>query len=130
MVIDTSALLALLFNEPEAPSAARILSSTTPLTLSSFTLLETQIVITARKGSAGFRELQQLLHTLKVEIVALTDEQTELAMDAWLQFGKGRHRAGLNIGDCCSYALAAHSRQTLLYKGDDFGATDLKCQHL
>ncbi|MCC5849004.1 MAG: type II toxin-antitoxin system VapC family toxin [Verrucomicrobia bacterium] len=130
MVIDTSALLALLFNEPEAESVSQILAEAGRLFLSSFTLLETRIVVSARKGPEGSRELELLLHALPIEIMPLTHEQSGFAHEAWIQYGKGRHKAGLNIGDCCSYALAAQLGEPLLYKGNDFGATDLRCLHV
>jgi len=130
MVVDTSALIALLFDEPEAGEAAKALSAQGRLVISSFTLLETRIVVAARKGPEGSRELDQLLHVLNMDVVSLSLEQTDMAMDAWLRFGKGRHPAGLNIGDCCSYALAASTGLTLLYKGQDFGLTDLDCVHV
>lgn len=130
MVVDTSALMALLFQEPEAASVARILSEAGTLCLSAFTRLETQIVVGARKGPEGSRELDLLFHTLEFDVVPLDAEQTEIAREAWLRYGKGRHPAGLNIGDCCSYALAAHLGQTLLFKGHDFSATDLDCRHV
>lgn len=130
MVIDTSALLALLFNEPEAESASKILAETGRLFVSSFTLLETRIVVYARKGPEGSRELEFLLHTLPIEVMPFTHEQSGLAHEAWIQYGKGRHKAGLNIGDCCSYALSAQLGETLLYKGNDFGATDLPSIHV
>ena len=130
MVIDTSALVALLFNEPEAGSAAKILSKTSPLFLSSFTLLETQIVVAARKGGQGSLQLEQLLQTIQPETVPLSPEHTEIAMEAWQRFGKGRHPAGLNIGDCCAYALAVFLDQPLLFKGNDFGQTDVNGIHV
>lgn len=130
MVLDTSALVALLFLEPEAASVAQILSEEGALFLSAFTLLETQIVVAARKGAEGSRELDLLFHTLDFEVVPLDAEQTDIAREAWLRYGKGRHPAGLNIGDCCSYALAAYMGQPLLYKGNNFDVTDLDCRHV
>lgn len=130
MVVDTSALVALLFQEPESTSVAGILSEEGSLYISAFSLLETRTVVAARKGPEGSRELDLLFHTLDVEVVPLDAEQADIAGEAWLRHGKGRHPAGLNIGDCCSYALAAHLGQPLLYKGNDFGATDLECRHV
>jgi len=83
-------------------------------------------VIEAKKGEAGGREFDLLLHRSQIEIVAMDSEQAELARIAWRNFGKGRHPAGLNIGDCCSYALSKFSGEPLLFKGDDFSKTDLK----
>ncbi len=93
--------------------------------ISSFSALEVSIVIEAKKGEAGGRELDLLLHRSQIEIVAMDSEQAELARIAWRNFGKGRHPAGLNIGDCCSYALSKFSGEPLLFKGDDFSKTDL-----
>jgi len=71
-----------------------------------------------------------LIDTLNMDVVSLSLEQTDMAMDAWLRFGKGRHPAGLNIGDCCAYSLVASMGLALLYKGQDFGLTDLDCVHV
>ncbi len=125
MVIDSSALIAILLNEPEAEIFARAITGDHRRLISAFTLLETAIVIEAKKGEAGGRELDLLLHRAQIETVALTGDQAELARSAWRQYGKGNHPAGLNSGDCCSYALAKYSGQTLLFKGGDFQQTDI-----
>ncbi len=88
-------------------------------------MLEASIVIEAKKGVFGSRELELLLHKIKIEIVSLDSEQIETAIAAWRKFGKGRHPAGLNIGDCCSYALAKYTNEPLLFKGNDFNRTDI-----
>jgi ribonuclease VapC len=93
--------------------------------ISAFNLLETAIVIEARKGEAGGVELDLLLHRAGIEIVAINAEQAELARSAWRMYGKGNHPAGLNIGDCCAYALAKYSGEPLLFKGGDFALTDI-----
>lgn len=126
MVIDTSAIIAILIGEPEAEFFAKSLSEDETRLLSAFSMLEAAIVIEAKKGAAGGRELDLLLHRLKVEIVTMDSAQTELARAAWRAYGKGRHPAGLNIGDCCAYALSKHSGEPLLFKGDDFAMTDVK----
>ena len=125
MVVDTSALLAVLFNEPEAEAIARAIASDPRRLASAFTLLETGIVVEARKGESGGRELDLLLHRIGLECVPLTASLGEVARDAWRRFGRGKHPANLNIGDCCSYALARVSGEPLLFKGDDFGRTDV-----
>lgn len=125
MVIDSSALIAILLNEPEAEIFARAITQDHRRLISAFTLLETAIVIEAKKGEAGGRELDLLLHRAQIETVTLTADQAELARLAWRQYGKGHHPAGLNIGDCCAYALAKYSGQALLFKGDDFQQTDI-----
>jgi ribonuclease VapC len=126
MVIDTSALIAVLFGEPEAESFARALAGDPKKLISAFNALESGIVVEARKGEAGGRELDLLLHHARIEIVAINIEQVELARSAWRNFGKGNHPAGLNIGDCCAYALAKYSGEPLLFKGNDFSQTDVQ----
>lgn len=125
MVLDTSALLALLLNEPEAAAFARALEADPIRLLSAANLVETSIVIEARVGEAGGRELDLLVHKAAIEVVAVDAAQAELARDAYRQFGKGRHAAGLNYGDCFAYALAQSTGEPLLFKGDDFGKTDV-----
>jgi ribonuclease VapC len=126
MVIDTSVLIAILFGEPEALSFTRAVADASRKLISSFSALETGIVVEARKGEAGGRELDLLLHRAQIEIVAMNADQTELARAAWRKYGKGNHPAGLNIGDCCAYALAKYSGEPLLFKGNDFSQTDIR----
>ena len=125
MVIDTSALLAILFGEPEALSFTRTIVDESRKLISAFNALESGIVVEARKGEAGGRELDLLMHRARIEIVAMNADQAELARAAWRKFGKGNHPAGLNIGDCCAYALAKYSGEPLLFKGNDFTQTDI-----
>ena len=125
MVIDASALLAILLGEPEAERLATAIAADPTRLASAFTALEAGIVIEARKGDAGGRELDLLLHRSGVELVPLTASQHEIARHAWRRFGKGRHAAGLNIGDCCSFALARSSGEPLLFTGGDFAKTDI-----
>jgi len=129
MVIDTSAIIAMLLGEPDAEAIARALVSEGTRLMSSFSLLEAGIIIESKKGEAGGRELDLLVHRARIEVVAFTPEQQELALAAWRRYGKGRHPAGLNIGDCCSYALARYSSEPLLFKGNDFLHTDSKRVH-
>jgi len=126
MVIDTSALVAILFGESEALSFTRAVADDSRKLISTFNALETGIVIEARKGEAGGRELDLLLHRAQIEIVAMNADQAELARTAWRKYGKGNHPAGLNIGDCCAYALAKYSGEPLLFKGNDFSQTDIR----
>lgn len=125
MVIDTSALIAILFDEPDAPQIEVVLEGDGTRLLSAASLLETSIVVEARYGDAGGRELDMLLYKAGVEIVAVTADQIELAREAYRRFGKGRHPAELNFGDCFSYALSKHLGEPLLFKGEDFGRTDV-----
>ena len=126
MVIDTSALIAILLGEPEGEAFARAIADDSIRLISAPTALEAGIVIEAKKGETGGRELDLLIHRARIEIVSMNEEQTEIARTAWRKFGKGRHPAGLNIGDCCSYALAKHAGEPLLFKGDDFSKTDIR----
>jgi ribonuclease VapC len=127
MVIDTSALMAILLGEPEAEALARAIANDSKRLVSAFTALEASIVIEAKKGEAGGRELDLLLHRARIEIVAMNAEQYEIARLGWRIYGKGQHPAGLNIGDCCSYALSKYSGEPLLFKGNDFSKTDVVC---
>ncbi len=126
MVIDTSALVAILLSEPEQPRFAELIANAGVRLISAATVLETSMVIEARRGPAGGRELDLLLHRARVTVVEVTAEQAELAREAWRRFGKGRHPAGLNYGDCFSYALAQVSGEPLLCKGEDFVKTDIR----
>lgn len=125
MVIDTSALIAILLGEREAEPFALAIAADPKRLISAFTAIETAIVIEAKKGESGGRELDLLLHRARIGVVPVTAEQFEIARLAWRRYGKGRHPAGLNIGDCCSYALAKSTGEPLLFKGDDFSQTDI-----
>lgn len=125
MVIDTSAILTILLDEPEAIDFERRVAADPVRLISAATLVEATIVIEARLGDAGGRELDLWLHRLDVETVPVDAEQAGMARRAWRRFGKGRHPAGLNYGDCFAYALAATRAEPLLFKGDDFSRTDL-----
>ena len=126
MVIDTSAVIAILFGEPEAETFARLLADDPKRLMSAFSVVETGIVVEAKKGESGGRELDLLLHRARIEIIPLNGDQIELALTAWRKYGKGNHPAGLNIGDCCAYALAKYSGEPLLFKGEDFSQTDIQ----
>jgi ribonuclease VapC len=125
MVIDTSAVLAILSDEPERPRFTQAIAEAAQCSMSVATLLEVAIVVEARFGVEGGRHLDQLLERAGVEIVAVDEEQVRTAREAYRRFGKGRHPAGLNYGDCFSYALAHVRQQRLLFKGDDFAQTDV-----
>ena len=126
MVIDTSAVVAILFGEPETEFFVRTIADDPKRMISAFNALESAIVVEAKKGETGGRELDLLLHRARIEIVAFNGDQAELALAAWRKYGKGNHPAGLNIGDCCAYALAKHSGEPLLFKGKDFSRTDIR----
>jgi len=125
MVVDTSALLALLGMEPESARLAAALESDATRLISAATVVEAGIVIEARYGSAGGRELDLLIAKAGLSIEVVTAEQADVAREAWRRYGKGRHSAGLNFGDCFSYALAKVAGEPLLFKGDDFTQTDV-----
>ncbi|KRD63320.1 MULTISPECIES: type II toxin-antitoxin system VapC family toxin [Sinorhizobium/Ensifer group] len=126
MVIDTSAIVAIAFNEPEAETYEQKVVDAPRRFISAATILELAIVIEARLGEAGAAELDLWLYKAGVEIVAVDAEQIAVARRAWRSYGKGRHPAGLNYGDCFSYALAKTRNEPLLYKGDDFSRTDIE----
>ena len=125
MVLDTSALLALLLDEPEAEEFRAAVEEDTTRLLSAATLLETALVIEARKGEPGGRELDSLIQKAEIVVVAVDTEHVSAARRAYRRFGKGRHTAGLNFGDVFAYALARTSGEPLLFKGDDFAKTDV-----
>ena len=125
LVVDTSALLATLFAETERDAVLVSLAEAETVLLSACCHLEASIVAASRLGSAGQSGLEHLIGVFSVEVTAFSPDQAVLAIDAWQRFGKGRHPAGLNIIDCCSYALAARSQMPLLAVGSDFARTDL-----
>ncbi|MBW2737155.1 MAG: type II toxin-antitoxin system VapC family toxin [Deltaproteobacteria bacterium] len=125
MVIDTSAVVALFLNEPDAAAIQSALIQNPVRIMSAGTFLETSIVIEARLGLSGVGELDLLIHKASIEIVPVDLEQVELARAAYRRYGKGRHPAGLNFGDCFAYALCQVRAEPLLYKGDDFSRTDV-----
>ncbi len=125
MVIDTSAVIAILLGEPEAHSLASAIAGDPKRLIAAVSLLESAIVIEARKGPTAARELDLLLHTARIEPVGMDVDQVAAARRAYQRFGRGQHSAQLNLGDCCAYALAACSGESLLFKGDDFFKTDV-----
>lgn len=126
MVVDTSALLAVLFREPGSERLeSRLLAEAQPL-VSAGTVLESAIVAEARKGSAGGRQLDRLLQALGVTTVPVNPDQVAAARAGYRKYGKGRHEAGLNFGDCFAYGLAITLDAPLLFKGTDFAKTDVR----
>ena len=126
MVLDTSAVMAILLREPEAEPFAVAIEADPIRLMSAATSLESALVIETRKGPSGGREYDLLMHRARIDVVPFTAEQFDAARDGWRRYGKGRHAAGLNLGDCFSYALAMTSGEPLLFKGDDFGLTDVR----
>jgi len=126
MVIDTSALVAIAFNEAEAPALELRIAEDPVRLISAATILEAAMVIETRLGEIGGSELDLWLHKAAVEIVPVDANHADCARRAWRRFGKGRHPAGLNFGDCFAYALARLSEEPLLFKGNDFAQTDIQ----
>jgi ribonuclease VapC len=125
MVIDSSAIIAVLLNEANAAQIAEAIDSGSQRLLSAASLLEASMVIESRKGEAAGRELDLLIYRAAIEVVAVDQDQVEIARIAWRRHGKGRHPAGLNYGDCFSYALARSRGLPLLFQGEDFSRTDI-----
>lgn len=126
MVIDTSALLAILQDEPERRRFDECIEADKTRLISAATLLEASVVIETRRGEPAGRELDLFLHRSKFEIVPVDADQAEIARAAFRAYGKGRYPAGLNYGDCFSYALSKAAGEPLLFKGFDFPRTDVQ----
>jgi ribonuclease VapC len=126
MVVDTSAVLAVLLEEPDGALFLARLSGTPRPLLSAANWLELGIVIDGRKGPQWLADLDAFLEGLDVAVVPVSLSQARIARDAYRRFGKGNHPAGLNFGDCFAYALAKERNLPLLFKGDDFTQTDLR----
>lgn len=125
MVIDASVLVAILTDEPDAPRYEEAIERDLTRLVSSATVLETSMVIESRVGEPGGRELDLLIHRARIAVIPFDEEQLALARDAFRRYGRGRHPAALNFGDCFSYALSIARGEPLLYKGNDFAQTDV-----
>ena len=126
IAVDSSALIALLRREPEADSSLQVIATADGCLLSSVGLLETSMVLAGRTGdAASWSELDALIARAAMQVVAQDAGLAEAAREAFLRYGKCRHPAALNLGDCASYALAKTHRLPLLFKGSDFASTDL-----
>lgn len=126
MVIDASAIIAVLLSEPHAARLLAALESADTRRVSAASVVESSFVLLARFGDAGDVYLDRLLRDIGAEVVAVGEEHVALARDAAARFGRGRHAAGLNFGDCFSYALAAAQAEPLLFVGHDFAKTDIE----
>lgn len=127
MVIDSSALIALLLGEPETAAFVSAIAVASRRLLGALAYLETAIVMVSRSGPAARERLDWLLTELGIEIVPFAQDHAALAISAFQQYGKGTgHPAGLNFGDCFSYALAKYLGEPLLFKGNDFAQTDIE----
>lgn len=127
MIVDSSALAAILFREPEAEQCAVALRRAQVVRISAPTLVEVAMVVVSRLGPNGSVQLERLLLKLKVVVEPFTGSQAGAAHAGWLRFGRGRHPAALNFGDCFSYALAIERDEPLLFTGTDFARTDVRC---
>src|SRR5689334_9956726 len=125
MVIDSSALLAILTDEPERRTFNEAIQAADIRAMSAATLVETSMVIESRLGAEGLYDLDLFIERAGIEVIPVDREQAYVARRAFSRFGKGRHAAGLNYGDCFSYALAVMRGEPLLYKGEDFRKTDV-----
>ena len=125
MVIDSSALLAIVLNEPECQAFLRKINLDARPLIAAANYVEAAVVLVTRRGPAAAVELRALLKEAGIEIAEVNEAISDVAIEAFRRFGKGRHPAGLNFGDCFAYALASVTGEPLLYKGDDFAKTDI-----
>jgi ribonuclease VapC len=125
MIIDTSAIIAILFNEDDAKLYADAITRAESRRVSAATFVEAAIVVETQTKSSGSRQLDSFFRRAGIAIEAVTEEHAHIARQAFSDYGKGRHAAGLNYGDCFSYALAKATGEPLLFKGKDFAKTDL-----
>lgn len=125
MTVDSSALVAILLQEAENERLVEAISMAPTCVTGAPTLLETSILIQMRRGDDGARDLDLLVGRTGLVVLPFTEDHTRIARIAFKRFGKGRHKAALNFGDCMSYAVARHSGLPLLFKGRDFAATDI-----
>jgi len=126
MIIDSSAILAIAFQEPEARRFASAIVQASARHISSVNWLETMMVIESRAGAVAADEALLILSQLAIETLPFDAAQMQEAHEAWRRFGKGRHPAALNLGDCCAYAASKIERRPLLFKGNDFAKTDVE----
>jgi ribonuclease VapC len=125
MIVDSSAILAILFNEDDAESYARVITDADACRISAANFVEVAIVVEAQTKATGSRQFDAFFRRAGIIIEPVTEEQAHIARQAYTDFGKGRHKAGLNFGDCFAYALAKTTGETLLFKGEDFKKTDI-----
>lgn len=125
IVVDSSALLCLLLGEPESERIAVSLENSPKALIAAPTLLEASIVAEARLGPRGVLNLQAVMRAAGIEVAGFTADEAQMAAEAWRRFGRGRHPASLNYGDCMSYAMAITHHAPLLFVGDDFTITDI-----
>lgn len=125
MILDSSAVLAILFGESDAARFAKAIGDAGSCRMSAASYVEVAAVVESQTQSKGSKQFDAFLRRARVTIEPVTEEQAHIARQAYADFGKGRHPAGLNFGDCFSYALAKATGEKLLFKGNDFSKTDL-----
>jgi len=125
MIVDSSAILAILFNEGDADRYARAIADAEACRISAANFVEVAIVVEAQTKASGSRQFDAFFRRAGIVIEPVTEEHAHLARQAYTDFGKGRHKAGLNFGDCFAYALAKATGEPLLFKGEDFKKTDI-----
>lgn len=125
MILDTSAVLAVVLGEDDAATYLTAMTSAAELSISAATLVECLMVAHARQGAEAEADVHALLADLEADVRPFAEEEALAAIQGWLRFGKGRHSAGLNLGDCLSYGAAQVAGRPLLFKGDDFSQTDV-----
>ena len=126
MIVDSSAVFAILNREPDAEYYETAIATATTCRMSIANALEASVVVESRGGAAAGHELDLFLETAGITLAPVTAEHFELARSAWRRFGRGNHRAALNFGDCFAYALAKTTGEPLLFKGGDFIHTDIE----
>ena len=126
MIVDTSAIIAVLRNEPEAVAIGEAMQRSQICRLSAVTYVEAGVVTDSNRNPVLSRRLDDLIRDARMRIETVTLQQAQIARQAYRDFGKGRHKAGLNFGDCFAYALAKDLDEPLLFKGTDFKHTDIK----
>ena len=125
MIVDSSAILAILFNEGDADRYARAIADAEACRISAANFVEVAIVVEAQTKASGSRQFDAFFRRAGIVIEPVTEEHAHLARQAYTDFGKGRHKAALNFGDCFAYALAKATGEPLLFKGEDFKKTDI-----
>lgn len=130
MILDSSSIVAILRAEPEAPDFTRAIQSAIEssegCSVCAVSYLEASVVIDSGRDAIASRRFDDFFRASKIRVEAVTPRQAEIARQAYRDFGKGRHKAGLNLGDCFAYALAKEMDEPLLFKGNDFNRTDIE----
>jgi ribonuclease VapC len=126
VIVDTSAICAILFREPDASLYSEAVAAAETIRISAMTFVEATTVIEGRRATGAPMPIERWVAGVGAEVCPITTETARIAQAGWRRFGKGRHKAGLNLGDCFAYALAMERDEPLLFKGDDFAQTDVK----